>query len=81
MISLNIIIIISSFLLGFTVAVDSSTGVLTLVRSLDREVAPTFNISIAAQDQGLGNNQAIVCILTAKFSHRFIVADSLYPYK
>lgn len=45
----------------FTVAVDASTGLLTLVRALDRETLPGFSVNIAATDQGMGNNQATVC--------------------
>lgn len=48
------------FFLGFSLAVDSSTGVLSLARPLDRETAPTFVVIIGATDQGVENNQVNV---------------------
>ncbi len=51
-------------LLDFTLEVDISTGIVSLVRALDREITPSFTVIIAATDQGPGNNQALVCSVT-----------------
>ena len=48
-------------ILDFTLEVDVRTGILSLVRALDREITSRFTVIIAATDQGPGNNQALVC--------------------
>lgn len=60
-VSCTVLTYFSFLLIGFTLAVDASLGVLTLNRPLDRETAPIFTVIIAATDQGPENNQAIVC--------------------
>ena len=53
--------------LGFSLAVDESTGLLSLAQALDRETVPYFRVLVVVTDQGPGFNQATVCFI-AHFS-------------
>ena len=55
---------------------DTETGVVALARPLDRETTPTITVMVAATDQGLGNNQALVSSYPRQLVGRLSVFQS-----